>query len=354
LSVEKPSAGNLLIIAILFVLCFLAKLTLLIYCPFVIFCKILEPFLTSLIKQQKITPVKARQFLYLVPVALSFIFIYYFFLNRYSSNFSFDIKPAAVDVLMPLASPLLSVLSIQQIVINISRMHIAGLSLVMLYLLPALLSLAVTYKIFRSNKIAVTYKAYLLVLYAGICVFFIFSYLVDQVDQSSRHFKLLGYLFLPGILTVTSNYLRKIYLRLILIVVCILSAIGFIYLKQDWIKGRYISNNFFYRNYDNKENIDKLDKESYDKLITLAEKNPSSTIFFIEANLDIAMDIPSRCLVPWLNLRQQYFGHGPVIMACIPRETIALYPDLLQQKFPGYTSFRLIDQSKAFLFYKCQ
>jgi hypothetical protein len=174
------------------------------------------------------------------------------------------------------------------------------------------------------------------------------------VDQSPRHFKFLGYLFLPGILTVAGSYLKKTRLVLIVLLICLLSTASFIYLKQDWTNGRFVSRNYFYRNYDNKDNVDQLDKESYKKLLGIAKNAPRSAVFFIQANLDIEMDIPFRCIIPWHNLNQKYFNNGPVIFACLPQDTLRQYPNLLTQKFPDYRSFQLLDQTKTFVFYKCE
>jgi hypothetical protein len=161
-------------------------------------------------------------------------------------------------------------------------------------------------------------------------------------------------MFLPGLLTMAADYVKGVKLRVILLTICLGGTVAFIYLKQDWIKGRFISNNYFYRNYDNKHDIDRLDKESYDKLLSIGKSAPYSSIFFIQANLDIAMDVPFRCIIPWKNLHQQYLDRGPVIFACLPQDTLTRYPNILQQKFPDYKSFQLINHTKAFVYYKCE
>jgi hypothetical protein len=155
-------------------------------------------------------------------------------------------------------------------------------------------------------------------------------------------------------LTVVGTYLSRSKLQLVMLLICLLSTAAFIYLKEDWTKHRFVSGNYFYRNYDNKENVDRLDKESYKKLLVIAKDAPLSAVFFIQATLDIEMDIPFRCIIPWHNLDQKYFDHGPVIFACLPQDTLRRYPNLLTQKFPDYRSFQLLDQTKTFAFYKCE
>jgi hypothetical protein len=348
--VRKPSALNLLVIAILFLLCFIAKTTLVVYCCLVIFYKIVSYFL---IKDKNRINNPLYSLLYSIPCIVCCLAIYYLFINKGNHpTLVYSFNPSATDFFIPLASPLISVASIQEI---IDKTKVFGLPLTFLYFSLTVVIIFFIIKILKNLKISFSYRAFSIILYMGIASFFIFSYVMDtNVDKSSRHFKLLGYIFLPGMLTVIINHVKKTYWHIGLIFICLSSFIMFIYLKHDWAKGRYVSINYFYRNYDNKINIDKLNKESYEKLIYLSRIFPKTTIFFIKANLDIAMDIPNRSIIPWKNLFQKYNGHGPVIIACLPRDIMSKYPWLLQYKFPNYTNFRLIDQTKSFLYIKCE
>jgi hypothetical protein len=352
LSTEKPSLKNLAIIAGLLLLCFLAKFTLLIYCPIVITFKIVEPAIRKYLMGEKSFRINANGLLYALPIAVMCGLVYYFFVSKYPLlHGHFD--PSALDLLTPLSSPLLSILSLHQIIGRIS-LNASNFSLEVMYFILFAVFVFVGYMIVRSEKISPLYKSFLSSLYIGVCLFFIFCYLFNRVDQSPRHFKFLGYMFLPGILTVAGTYLSRSKLQLVVLLICLLSTAAFIYLKQDWTKHRFVSTNYFYRNYDNKDNVDRLDKESYKKLLVIAKDAPRSAVFFIQANLDIEMDIPFRCIIPWHNLDQKYFGHGPVIFACLPQDTLSQYPNLLTQKFPGYRSFHLLDRTKTFAFYKCE
>jgi hypothetical protein len=352
LSAKKPSLKNLAIIAALFFLCFLAKLTLLIYCPIVIVFKIAEPAVRKYFLGEKSLRADASMLWYAFPILTVSAILYYFFLGKYPLlHGRFD--PSGLDLLTPLSSPLLSILSLHQMIGRISE-NISGVSLDLIYFILFTIFLFLGYLILRNEHVTTSYKSFFSVLYAGICLFFICSYLFNRVDQSPRHFKFLGYLFLPGILTIAGTYLTRIKLQVIVLSICLLSTAAFIYIKQDWTKGRFVSRNYFYRNYDNKENVDQLDEESYKKLLAIANDAPQSAIFFIQANLDIAMDLPFRCIIPWRNLDQKYFNHGPVIFACLPQDTVRRYPGLLTQKFPGYHAFQLIDETRVFVYYKCE
>jgi hypothetical protein len=352
LSAERPSLKNLVIITALFFLCFLAKLTLLIYCPIVIAFKIVEPITRKYFPGERSSRSGSNVLWYTLPALVVLIPLYYLFLGKYPLlHGRFD--PSALDLLTPLSSPLLSVLSLHQVIGRVGQ-NVSSLSLNLMYFILLMAFLSLAYLILRSERISPLYKNFVVVLYLGICAFFVCSYLFNRVDQSPRHFKFLGYMFLPGILTVAGTYLKKVQLQIIVVLICLVSIAAFIYLKRDWTNGRFVSRNYFYRNYDNKDNVDRLDKESYKKLLVIAKDAPRSAIFFIQATLDIEMDIPFRCIIPWHNLDQKYFDHGPVIFACLPRDTLRQYPNLLTEKFPGYHSFKLLDQTKTFVFYACE
>jgi hypothetical protein len=353
LSAKQPSLKNLIIIAVLFFFCFLAKLTLLLYCPIIVACRILDPMKKSIFREQNSPPGKS-QWLYMVPVLILCAVVYFAYLHNHP--FPHDrFKPRPLKVFTPLGSPVASILSFHQIGDRLS-LKVPGLSMTIVYFIFVALSLVLLYIIVRYRTINSSYRFLLAVLYTGISLSFIILYLfnLNQVDESPRHFKFLGFMFLPGILTVAGTYLTRLKLQIIVLLICLVSTAAFIYLKQDWTRGRFVSRNYFYRNYDNKDNVDQLDKESYKRLLVIAKEAPSSAIFFIQANLDIAMDLPFRCIIPWHNLDQKYFNHGPVIFACLPQDTLRRYPNLLIQKFPDYHSFQLLDQTKAFVYYKCQ
>jgi hypothetical protein len=353
LSAKKPSLRNLVIIAVLYFLCFVAKFTLLIYCPIVIGFKIVEPTLRKYFAGEKSFSSNSNVLWYALPIIAVSIPLYYFFLSKYPLlHGRFD--PTALDVLTPLSSPLLSILSFHQVIGRIGGQDVSSTTVNLLYFILFIAFLFLGYLILRNKHISVLYKGFLAMLYFGICFFFIFSYLFNRVDQSPRHFKFLGYMLLPGLLTVAGSYLKKTQLQIIVALICLVGTAGFVYLKQDWIKGRFVSQNYFYRNFDNKVLLDQLDKESYKKLLAIAKSAPPSAIFFIQATLDIAIDIPFRCIIPWKNLDQKYYGHGPIVFACLTQDALKRYPNLLTQKFPGYHSFHLLDQTKSFVFYKCE
>jgi hypothetical protein len=354
LTANRISFKNLSIITLLFLLCFIAKTTMMIYCLAVIAYKIAEPSLIHFIENKKVQGFRASGLLYAIPAILSVAAVQ-LFLSKGPVPSAFAFNATLSDVLVPLASPINGLLSINQLV---GRADEAGLLISQQYFNIILIAVFawLWFRLLKHKDIPASYKAILIILYISICCFFYYLYFMDTgVDYSPRHYKLMSYLFLPGFITLLMQFLKPKIFRFVFMGIGIASLAFFVYTKYDWVKGRYLSEESYYRNYDNKYDIDPVDKESYDRLMALAySARQDSTIFFIEANHDIVLDIRSRCIVPWRNITMPYYGHGPGIIACVSRKTLLTYPDLLPEKFPGYTIFEKIDETAACVFFRCR
>jgi len=189
-----------------------------------------------------------------------------------------------------------------------------------------------------------------------VVAFFIFIYYINiPVDFSSRHFKFLGYLIIPGIITLLVNKVKQLNLNIFSAVTCLLGILSFIYIKQGWIKDRFISRQYFYRNFDNKELVDKLDVQAYKELMTRAESLPSKDdIIYVDANADLEMDLTHRVITQRLvdgSIATVYKGKGPQILACISKETYDLNKNKLEELFPDYKGFKLVGETNFFLFF---
>lgn len=350
---RSPSIKDLFWIFILFLVCFIAKTTLLIYCIMVLIYKGIINTRENKRQQDRLNIPK--QFLYLLPGIIAGLIIYFSFLVR-------GITPAATgnpalsfhDVLVPAASPLLSCLSLQQIILRTvnanSDYYIFSLCAVTACLFIFLAN------IIKSKVLFKGYKTFYLVLYGGVAVFFIFIYFVNMpVDYSSRHFKILGYLLIPGVVTLFVKKVKQLNLNIISLFVCLLGVLFFIYIKQGWIKDRFISNQYFYRNFDNKELVDKLDLQAYTELMRRADSIASKNgIIYVDANADLAMDLSQRIITQRSvdgRITTVYEGKGPRILACIEKETYNFNNNRLQDLFPDYKEFKLVGETKRFLFF---
>ena len=186
--------------------------------------------------------------------------------------------------------------------------------------------------------------------------FFIFIYFIDiPVDYSSRHFKFLGYLLIPGIITLLVNKIKQLNLNIFSLLTCLLGVLSFIYIKQGWIRGRFISSQYFYRNFDNKELVDKLDVQSYKELMVKAgSMTTNNDIIYVDANADVEMDLIQRVITQRLvdgSIAAVYKGKGPQILACILKETYDLNNNKLKELFPDYKKFELVGETNFYLFF---
>lgn len=353
---RSPSFKVLFWIFVLFIVCFIAKTTLLIYCFMVLISKAISGIIQDK-KQRQDSLNIPKQFLYLLPGIIASLIIYFSFLAR-------GVTPPATgspelsfqDVLIPVASPLLSSLSLQQIIARVVNVN-DNLEYYILSVCVAAVFIFIIFRsIVRSKYLLKEYKTFFFIVYGGVIAFFIFIYTINiPVDHSSRHFKFLGYLLIPGIITLLVNKIKQLNLNIVSSFVCLLGILFFIYIKQGWIKDRFISGQYFYRNFDNKELVDKLDVQTYSELLRRAAGITSNNnIVYVEANADLAMDLSHRVITKRLvdgSTATVYKGEGPQILACIGKETYNLNNNKLRDLFPDYKEFKVVGETNSFLFF---
>jgi hypothetical protein len=367
LRLQKISVINLFGIAILFLFCFIAKTTLLVYCTLILLGKI---FLLSKSRSARGVHFSFKNLLLLLPALLSTILVSVFYLSRgphpsLINHFIISIE----GFLVTLSSPLSSILSIQQWIERITKLsgsslHGSGLA-VSLYYGFYLLVIAVLFWIIRSvilnDKINQAYKCFFIVLYAGISAFFLFAYSFNtNIDFSSRHFKLMGYLFVPGLITVFYEKFGHFWIHRSVVLFCLICVIDIFYLKEKWVKNKYISIQYFYRNCEPPPNHDKLDKASYHELLEidrLFTNKSEPVIFFVESSADIAIDLPHPFILEPMGetiSEKVYHSSGPKLLVCISKNSFFSKTGLLQLKFPDYKYFQKIAETENSLFFLCR
>ncbi len=246
------------------------------YCTLVLIARIFHLFGRSRGDQFQMSP---KSFLLILPALVLLFSVYILYLSRGPRPTLFNhIEVPAEGVFVSLLSPLCSILSIQEWLDRISRFlseylqhSITGyLISSVFYLLLLFLFFRLLRSLVRSKELTVSYKSLFIILYAGLAVFFLFCYSFNAIiDFNSRHFKLLGYLFVPGFLSVLFEKFKYSWIRSGVILFLLLAATDIIYLKEKWAKGRYISANYFYRNYDLNTKRDKLDEASYREVLNI-------------------------------------------------------------------------------------
>jgi hypothetical protein len=364
--IRRISSANLLGIATFFLFCFIAKTTLLIYCNLVLIAKLFRIFKPPSGNRIRFS---FKSLILLLPAFVLTVLISVFYLSRGPSPeliHHFGVK--SEGILVPLTSPLCSILSIQQWIERVDRIfsgslhasRISDLILVVLYLIILGILVWIFRRLIISEKIDPSYKQLFFILYGGLSVFFIVAYSFSaNIDFSSRHFKLMGYLFVPGFMTVLYQRIRQSWINTGLILFTFLCIIDVLYLKEKWIRDRYISANYFYRDCETPPNRDKLDIASYNKLLDLDRRfektNSGSLVLFVESTADIAVDLHHPCILqtPGKNIRENIFRKaGPVLCICISKSTLTREPRILQSKFPDYGNFTRIAETNHYFFFQ--
>ncbi|HRP56395.1 hypothetical protein [Agriterribacter sp.] len=371
LNLQKYTFNNLLAVLLLFLLCFVAKTTLIIYCSAAIAHKIFQNPLQRLlfsISKAKESRRNNKSFKLFIPLIAGTGCIYIFYLDKgirptVLDNFHIELS----DLLIPLSSPLSSILSVQSAVIRFQKLvfgtevNASFRELIFtsaVFLIMVFLVLKCIYKLYNSNEYAVSYKYLLIAFYAGLSIFFIIAYAFDtNIDKSTRHFKLLGFLFIPAFLTMVLNRLGKSASLLLTFLFIIYFLVAFTYLKNKWTRDRYKSVNYFYRNYDNLEKQDRMDEDTYSKLIQLDRKAPlyiggKPVLFFFEGNADIAIDIKHLAVFDTEKQKistMRYLGNGAKIFLFLSKETLHEKPDFCKLSFPDYTDFITVYHNKLFV-----
>lgn len=123
------------------------------------------------------------------------------------------------DLFIPLSSPLSSILSVQSTILKFQKLVFgtgvdasvpALIFTSVMFSIIVFLVLKCLYQLNISDAYTVSYKSILITFYAGVSIFFIIAYAFDtNIDKSTRHFKLLGFLFIPAFLTMVLNRLGK-------------------------------------------------------------------------------------------------------------------------------------------------
>lgn len=355
---------NLLILLTLFLACFVAKTTLIVYCSVVVWYKILE----SMVKKNNIKKYENISHKYTAVWLgalwlLGCILIELFYLQKGPRIvFINRFIPELSDILIPFSSPLSSILSGQTAILRIQKIVSGNAELISLifYFALGIGTLIIFYKAWKAQEISRKYLTLFAVLYICVVLFFIAGYLFNaNIDKNVRHFKLLGCLFAPLVISLVKQ--KKI-LQVCIIALAVYSVCDFGYIKNKWSKGRYITHNYFYRNYYNPDDVDRIDQKTYEKIITLDQSTALQLqrrpiIFFLESNPDLAMDLRHPSVFETADVKLgsvQYKGTGAVAFIVVSKKSFYSNPTLPQRLLPDYTKFKKIDETDSCIFFRTE
>jgi hypothetical protein len=361
--IHKISIWNILVTAALFLFCFIAKTTLLIYGPLVVAARIIHIYKA----QGRIRlHLFYDKLLLMLPILVLVILIYVNYLSRGPRPVLMNhFNISAEGILVPLTAPLCSILSIQEWIGRVVKLlsgilHLREPSIFLLMILYIFILCILVWAIrclIMDQEIDKYYKNLFFILFSGLIAFFLFAYSLNaNIDFSSRHFKLLGYLFVPALMTILFKRVSRSLLQLILGACCLISLADIIYLKEKWVKDHDISVNYFYRNCEPPPAHDPLDRDSYKELLRLDdmyERGKKPFIFFVESSADIAIDLHHPFILqrPEEDIREKiYHKRGLNLLVCISKNTLKNNKGIVQSKFPDYTDFKIVAETYTYLF----
>jgi len=291
------------------------------------------------------------------PTAISLLAIYVFFLSKGTSpaSASNGIKLTIQTFGFPLASPILSGFSIDDM-LNGLIYHTGkvvfnpGWSIIILLVL-ALLSLFLIFSITRivqNNK----YKLFIIVFYAAAILFFGFSYLKQlNISFEARHFRILGLLIVPGIISLVMGF-KPVYKLVFVLFFAGIAYTSFSYL----IKGYEINNvNAIGVSGIAQPNID---QQSLNYIMKLDRENNNATFVFISD--DIGLEILHNRIITLQpigdNLKidtddYTYDGFAGPLYIVLPQSYNGPKEKMIMKSFPGYTGFNISMLSPNYVLY---
>ena len=361
---NKFSWKTSFVFLVFFLLCFVAKTTLIVYCSIIALYKMAERSFSF--SKGRNRNAKYRVILYLgLPWLLSCATISIFYLQK-GPHITFIEKfgPELSDILVPFSSPLSGILSGQTIILRIQKIIVGNIgdmyiSLSLYFLLGIIIVIGI-YRASKQQSVSSSYLRLLIILYIGISLFFITGYLFNaNIDKNVRHFKLLGFLFIPVFVALFKNINIP---RWIVLVFVIYSVSDFVYLKNKWAKNRYVSINYFYRNYYNPDDVDGIDIQTYKKIIALDQSMPLQAdtrpvVFLFEGNADLAIDIKHPAVFETEQAKLgsvAYNGSGADAFIIVSKKTFDSAPHFLKLLLPDYREIRKIDETDHYLFFKSE
>ncbi len=292
-----------------------------------------------------------------IPAAISLITIYVFFLSKGTSpaSVSNGIKLTWQTFGFPLASPILSGFSIDDLLNGLiyhtgKPVFTPGWSIIVLLVL-ALLSLFLIFsinRIVRNNN----YKLFLMVFYVAAILFFGFSYLKQlNISFEARHFRILGLLIVPGIISLVMGF-KPVYK-----LVFALFFTGIAYASFSYLVKGYEINNAGARGVSGIAQPN-IDQQSLNYIMKLDRENNNATFVFISD--DIGLEILHNRIITLQpigdNLKiniddYRYEGFAGPLYIVLPESYNGPKEKMIMKSFPGYTGFDLSMLSPNYVLY---
>jgi hypothetical protein len=293
-----------------------------------------------------------------IPAALSLTTIYILFLSKGQSpaTVSKGFKLTAETFSFPLSAPILSGFSLDDffhgLLYNFGKpMFSHGISVAIVIVL-AILSLLLIFSLIRNapNK---NYKLFIIVFYFGALLFFGIAYLKQlNISYEARHFRIIGLLIVPGMISLVSTVKRGYQLLFTAVCLCI-AFFSFSYV----IKGYNINKNISAKGVSGISQIN-IDQKALNAVMKLDRENKDAIFVFI-AN-DIGQEILHNRVINLSPIADdlkidmddyRYDGFAGPLYIILPESYNGPKEKLIMKSFPGYTGFNLSMLSDKYVLY---
>lgn len=292
-----------------------------------------------------------------IPAIIAFAIIYIGYISRGESPIftSASIKLTANAFSFPLASPVLSGFSVDDLfnglIDHIGKPLFSANWAAIILLLVAILSVILIFAIIRyvpNND----YKLFIIVFYVAAILFFGFTYL-DQLNVSmeSRHFRIIGLLITPGIIYLAAR-LKPGYKFLFAL---IFAGLAFNCL-QYLVRG-FKANNLAAKGTTGIAQP-KIDQASLNQVLKLDKENRNATFVFIGDDLGLELRHNRFITLPPIddNLKintddYTYLGFAGPLYIILPESYNGPKEKMVMKSFPGYTGWSLSMLSNDYVLY---
>lgn len=296
-----------------------------------------------------------------IPAIISLAFIQMFFLSKGQSpvSVSTGLKLTLTTFSFPLAAPLLSFFSVDELlnglIFHTGKPIIEAMPSLFILIFFTLLSLVIIRQIISKtpNK---AYGNTILIFYVVAILFFGIAYLRQlNVSMEARHFRILGILIIPGIIFYFSK-VKKIYGYLFSLILIIIFALN----------GNYLIKGFFY----NKEVCahgitgiaqPNIDQPSLNKLMKLDAENTNAIFVFINTDLGLEIKHNRVITLPPIddNLRidsddYTYEGHAGPLYILLPANYQGPKETMIMKSFTGYKGFDINPINEKYTLYSAK
>jgi len=293
-----------------------------------------------------------------IPAILSLAAVYVFFLSKGQNptETAKGLKIAAETFSFPLASPLLSGFSIDDLahglLFHFGKVLVSpcwALGIVLLFAAFSLLLIISIIRVIPNNN----YRLFITIFYFGALIFFGFIYIRQlNISYEARHYRILGILIAPGLLYLLAR-LKPVY-KIGFTVICLaLTAFSLNYLA----KGYTINNTISARGPSGiaQPNIDQV---SLNKIMQLDQQNKNAVFVFVSN--DIGLEILHNRIISLspiaddlkINIDDyKYDGFAGPLYIILPESYNGPKEKMIMKSFPGYTGFNVSMLSDNYVLY---